>query len=105
MTNDPAFSRIVIEDLPVGEARINFDFCRSLMIYEPHLVVGTHSPCLTRSWTERSAMSSIGFVPAAPEHSSVHSVLPAHHVSGPALRPSRRVGRPDGLLGSTPARG
>ena len=35
MTNDPAFSRIFIEDPLVGEARINLEFYRSLMVYEP----------------------------------------------------------------------
>lgn len=35
MTNDPAFSRIFIEDPLVGGARINMDFYRSLALYEP----------------------------------------------------------------------
>jgi alpha-beta hydrolase superfamily lysophospholipase len=35
ITNDPAFSRIFIEDPLLGEARINLEFYRSTMVYEP----------------------------------------------------------------------
>ena len=35
MTNDPAFSRIFIEDPLVGKARVNLGFYRSLVVYEP----------------------------------------------------------------------
>jgi alpha-beta hydrolase superfamily lysophospholipase len=35
MTNDPAISRVFIEDPLVGGARINLDFYRTLMIYHP----------------------------------------------------------------------
>ena len=35
ITNDPEFSRIFLEDPLVGEARINLEFYRSLMVYEP----------------------------------------------------------------------
>ena len=35
ITNDPAFSRIFIDDPLVGRARINLDFYRSMTVYEP----------------------------------------------------------------------
>jgi alpha-beta hydrolase superfamily lysophospholipase len=35
ITNDPEFSRIFLEDPLVGEACINLEFYRSLMVYEP----------------------------------------------------------------------
>jgi alpha-beta hydrolase superfamily lysophospholipase len=38
ITNDPAFSRIFIEDPLVGGAHINLNFYRSLMVYEPPIV-------------------------------------------------------------------
>ena len=45
MTNDPALSRIFIEDPLVGEARINLDFYRSMMIYEPPIAPEAFDQC------------------------------------------------------------
>ncbi|MGI9421632.1 MAG: alpha/beta hydrolase [Hyphomicrobiaceae bacterium] len=45
MTNNPAFSRIFIEDPLVGGARINLDFYRSLMIYDPPIAPESFDLC------------------------------------------------------------
>jgi pimeloyl-ACP methyl ester carboxylesterase len=38
ITNDPAFSRIFIDDPLVGRASINLDFYRSMTVYEPSVL-------------------------------------------------------------------
>ena len=45
VTNDPAFSRLFIEDPLVGEARINLEFYRSLMTYEPPIAPEAFDLC------------------------------------------------------------
>ena len=45
ITNDPTFSRIFIEDSLVGGARINLEFYRSLMVYEPPIAPEAFDLC------------------------------------------------------------
>jgi alpha-beta hydrolase superfamily lysophospholipase len=45
ITNDPAFSRIFIEDPLVGEARINLDFYRSMTVYQPPIAPEAFDLC------------------------------------------------------------
>ena len=45
ITNDPAFSRIFIEDPLVGQARINLDFYRSMTVYEPPIAPEAFDQC------------------------------------------------------------
>ena len=45
ITNDPAFSRIFVEDPLVGEARINLDFYRSMTVYEPPIAPEAFDLC------------------------------------------------------------
>ncbi|NIN10562.1 MAG: hypothetical protein GTN62_13010 [Gemmatimonadales bacterium] len=45
MTNDPAFSRIFIDDPLVGRARINLGFYRSMTVYEPPITPEAFDVC------------------------------------------------------------
>ncbi len=45
ITNDPAFSRIFIDDPLVGRARINLDFYRSMTVYEPPIAPEAFDVC------------------------------------------------------------
>ncbi len=45
MTNDPAFSRIFIDDPLVGRARINLGFYRSMTVYEPPITPEEFDVC------------------------------------------------------------
>ena len=45
ITNDPRFSRIFIEDPLVGGARINLEFYRSMMVYEPPIAPENFDLC------------------------------------------------------------
>ena len=45
MTNDPAFSRLFIEDPLVGGARINLDFYRSMSTYDPPIAPEAFDVC------------------------------------------------------------
>ena len=45
MTNDPAFSEIFIDDPLVGRARINLDFYRSMIVYEPPIAPEAFDVC------------------------------------------------------------
>ena len=45
MTNDPALSQIFIDDPLVGRARINLDFYRSMIVYEPPIAPEAFDVC------------------------------------------------------------
>ena len=45
MTNDPEFSRLFVEDPLVGRARINLDFYRSMLVYQPPVAPEAFDVC------------------------------------------------------------
>lgn len=45
ITNDPAFSQIFIDDPLVGRARINLNFYRSMIVYEPSIAPEAFDVC------------------------------------------------------------